>query len=72
MAKSKFKKMTAPTHAQIRAARVSAGLTQTEAAGVCQSSLRTWSNWERGVQQMHPIFWAWFLECAEVTAMVRP
>lgn len=70
MPKTKFKKMPAPTYAQIRAARVAAGLTQAEAAGVCQASLRSWSNWERGDQPMHPIFWAWFLECAEISTVL--
>ncbi len=69
MPKTKFKKLQAPTTAQIRAVRVAAGLTQAEAAEMCQAGLRTWHGWENGDSQMHPIFWAWFQECAEITAV---
>lgn len=37
----------------IRAARVAAGLTQTEAASVVHASLRTWQQWEAGDRKMH-------------------
>jgi len=42
-----------PTPEQIVAARQSLNLTQTEAAGICNVSLRTWAYWEKGeVQQL--------------------
>lgn len=46
-----------PTPAQIRAARVAAGLTQTEAAALIYATLRTWQDWEAGKRRMHPAFW---------------
>lgn len=39
-------KITQPTHAQVRAAREAAGLTQGEAAALVHGSSRTWQNWE--------------------------
>lgn len=42
-----------PKPEQILAARQSLNLTQTEAAGICNVSLRTWAYWESGeVQQL--------------------
>jgi DNA-binding transcriptional regulator YiaG len=41
--------MTKPTPDEIRAARLSADLTQTEAAAVIGKPLRTWQNWEAPV-----------------------
>lgn len=38
----------------IRAARMAAGLTQTEAGEVVHASLRTWQQWEAGDRKMHP------------------
>ena len=43
-----------PTAAQILAARTAAGLTQTEAAALILSTLRTWQDWEAGARRMHP------------------
>jgi hypothetical protein len=63
-----------PTPQEIRAARERAGLSQTEAAKLCFSTLRTWQNWEqeqggesdgesdepkKGVR-MHPAIWAFW------------
>lgn len=70
MAKTKFKKMPAPTPEQIRAARKAAGITQADAAAIVQGSLRNWCAWESGERPMHPIFWAWFLECAEISTVL--
>ena len=43
-----------PTPDDIRATRLSAGLTQTKAAQLIHSSLRTWQDWEAGIAKMHP------------------
>jgi DNA-binding transcriptional regulator YiaG len=49
-----------PTPAEIRAARESAGLTQTEAAELIYCNLRTWQQWEHNDRRMHPAFWELF------------
>jgi DNA-binding transcriptional regulator YiaG len=46
-----------PLPDEIRAARVAAGLTQTEAAALIYCTLRTWQQWEAGDRRMHPAFW---------------
>jgi putative transcriptional regulator len=43
-----------PTPEQIRAAREAANLTQTEAATLCRSILRSWQSWEAGEYKMPP------------------
>lgn len=35
-----------PTNAEIKTARLAAGLTQTEAAALVHAGLKTWQNWE--------------------------
>ena len=55
-----------PTPAQIRAARESAMLTQTEAAQLVHSSRSSWAQWEAGEDRsthraMHPAMWELFL-----------
>lgn len=54
-----MKSMT-PTPAQIRAARESAGLSQTAAAALIHCSRSSWAEWEGGVSRMHPAFWELF------------
>lgn len=49
-----------PSPAEVRAAREAAGLTQTEAAAVIHSTLRTWQDWEAGKARMHPGLWELF------------
>jgi DNA-binding transcriptional regulator YiaG len=46
-----------PTPDEIRQARASAGLTQTEAAALIYCTLRAWQDWESGARRMHPAFW---------------
>jgi DNA-binding transcriptional regulator YiaG len=46
-----------PTPADVRAARESAGMTQTEAAAVVYCTLRAWQDWESGERRMHPATW---------------
>jgi putative transcriptional regulator len=43
-----------PTPVAILAAREAAGLTQTAAADVIWSTLRSWQAWESGERRMHP------------------
>lgn len=54
-----------PAPAEVRAARERAGLTQTEAARLVHTSLRSWQQWEAeagttGHRSMHPAFWELF------------
>lgn len=49
--------MVSPKPADIKAARAKAGLTQTAAALVIHSTLRTWQDWESGTSKMHPGLW---------------
>lgn len=56
--------MSNPTPKQIKDARLSdqAGrLSQTAAAALIYSTLRTWQDWEAGVSKMHPGLWELFL-----------
>jgi hypothetical protein len=53
--------MTATTPADIRAARLAAGLTQSAAAALCYRSRRGWQDCERGLRQLDPAAWALFL-----------
>lgn len=50
-----------PDKEQIRAARISAGLTQTQAAEIIYSGLRQWQKWESGEHRMHPALFELFL-----------
>ena len=52
--------MTHPTPTELRAGRAAAGLTQTAAAHLIHSTLRTWQDWEAGIARMHPGLWALF------------
>lgn len=49
-----------PTPEQIRAARESAGLTQSQASALVHAGLRAWQKWEAGERRMHPAFWDLF------------
>jgi len=46
--------------AEIRAAREAAGLSQSAAASLIHSTLRTWQDWEAGKARMHPGLWELF------------
>jgi putative transcriptional regulator len=49
-----------PTPAQIRRARLAAGLTQRHAAELIGYSLRMWEEWESGRSPMRAVLWqAW-------------
>jgi putative transcriptional regulator len=49
-----------PTPQQIRDKRHRAHLTQTAAAALVHSALRTWQDWEAGKAAMHPGLWELF------------
>ncbi len=49
-----------PEPAEIRAAREAARLSQTAAATLVHSGLRTWQQWEAGDRRMHPGLWELF------------
>ena len=56
-----------PAPAEIRAARKAASMTQTEAAKLVYSALRTWQDWEAGTSPMHPGLWRLFqIEVARI------
>ena len=49
-----------PTPAEVLAAREAAGLSQTAAAVLVYSALRSWQQWEAGDRRMHPGLWELF------------
>ena len=49
-----------PAPVEIKAARKKAGLSQTAAAELVHSGLRTWQQWEAGDRRMHPGLWELF------------
>ena len=53
-----------PTHAEVRAAREAAGLTQAQAAALVYATPRNWQQWEQqegaNVRRMHPGLWELF------------
>lgn len=56
--------MKSPTPEQIKAARLSAGLTKEQAAETIHVELRTWQRYEgegKHTRVMHPAFWELFL-----------
>lgn len=50
-----------PPPETIRSARLAAGLTQSQAARLVHSSLRSWQQWEGGERRMHLAFWDLFV-----------
>jgi len=52
--------MISPTPEQIKQTREDAGLTQSQAASLIYSKLRTWQHWENGDTPMHPAFFELF------------
>lgn len=59
-----------PTPEQIRQAREAAGLSQTAAAALVYTALRTWQQWEAANdRRMHPAIWElWQLKVAALKA----
>jgi DNA-binding transcriptional regulator YiaG len=52
--------MDSPTPDEIKTARKAAGLSQTAAAALVHSGLRTWQQWEEGSRRMSPAHWELF------------
>lgn len=52
--------MNNPTPQQIIKTRKDAGLTQSQAAALIYSELRTWQHWEKGDRSMHPALFELF------------
>jgi len=50
-----------PSPDEIVGERFNARLTQTEAARLIHSTLRTWQDWEAGKARMHPGLWELFI-----------
>jgi DNA (cytosine-5)-methyltransferase 1 len=53
--------MINPSPEKIKQARNDARLTQTQAAALVYSELRTWQHWEKGDRSMHQAFFELFL-----------
>lgn len=49
-----------PNPTDVIALREGAGLTQSQAAAMVHSGLRTWQQWEAGDRRMHPGLWELF------------
>jgi DNA (cytosine-5)-methyltransferase 1 len=58
--------MKIPKPETIRAARHKAGLSQTAAAQLIWSHLRSWQDWESGNRRMMPAVWFAFLVRAKM------
>ena len=56
-----------PTPAQIKKARQTVGLTQTQAAELIYKKIRTWQQWEAGDREMDAALWELFLIKSEKT-----
>lgn len=50
-----------PTPCEIKSARQSTGLSQTAAAALIHSTMRTWQDWEAGKAKMHLGLWELFV-----------
>lgn len=53
--------MQSPAPHEVKTARETAVLTQTEAGAIIHCSLRAWQDWEAGRRRMHPAMWELFL-----------
>lgn len=61
-------KAKSPKPAAIRAAREVSGLTQTQAAALVYSTLKTWQDWESGRHWMHAGLWElWLIKAFDMT-----
>ncbi|HSY46923.1 MAG TPA: hypothetical protein VK800_12795 [Steroidobacteraceae bacterium] len=65
-------KPDSPKEAAIRQLRETYGLSQTQAAELVYSTLRSWQNWESGQVGMHPAIWAWFRHRVETGEEAPP
>ena len=53
--------MKQPTPADVKSARISAGLTQKQAAGLIHKKLLAWQRYESGDRAMDAAYWELFL-----------
>lgn len=54
-----------PTAGQVRAARLAAGHSTAEAAGLVHMDARSWRYYEQGTRAMHPAAWELYrIKCA--------
>ena len=61
---------TYPTPSDLKASRITSGLTQTEAGALVGAALRTWQSWEAGDRRMPEAKWELF--CLKVIAKNAP
>ena len=61
-----------PTPEEIIRARLSAGLTQADAAAIVYTTDRHWSNWERGVSKMPKASWRLFRLLTGLETLPKP
>ena len=61
---------TSPTSSDLKAFRITAGLTQTEAGALVGAAVRTWQSWEAGDRKMPSAKWELF--CMKVIAKNFP
>ena len=61
---------TCPTPSDLKAFRIGADLTQTEAGALVGAALRTWQSWEAGDRKMPSAKWE--LSCMKVIAKNFP
>lgn len=53
-------KISSPASEDIKLARKAAKMTQSQAASLIHSTMRTWQDWEAGIAKMHPGLWELF------------
>ena len=61
---------TSPTSSDLKAFRITAGLTQTEAGALVGAAFRTWQSWEAGDRKIPEAKWELF--CMKVIARNFP
>lgn len=62
---------SSPQPADVRAARIAAGLTQTQAGALVHAACRTWQQWEAGDRPMHKGLWELFQRKTRENVMTR-
>ena len=63
--------MKSPTPAELIQFRLKFGLSQTAAAKLAYSSLRSWQYWESGARPMHPAIWDSVKRSAELQPVTQ-
>jgi putative transcriptional regulator len=65
-------KVASPKGTEVRELRETFGISQTEAAEMVYSTLRSWQNWEADEVSMHPAIWAWFKHSVQNAGSAKP